>query len=414
MTRYPRRRLTPRAWLHLPRRTARLRLTLLYGALFLCSGVVLLAITYLLFQRAVDQERGPIPTSTRNLASPAIDKVQQTLDAAARAAAAAQATTNKHDLLINSAIALAIVAALALLLGWFLAGRVLGPIRTITATAQRISATNLDERLGLHNADDEFKRLGDTLDDLFSRLSAAFDAQRHFVANASHELRTPLTVEQALLEAVLTDPHPGPESWRDACERALAASRQQGRLIESLLALARGEGGLDHVEEVDLAELCDSVLLRPDLDIGTLDLHVEATIRHARLDGDPRLIERLVTNLVDNAIVHNVARGQIQISTATVEERATLSVSNSGPLIPPDALDRLFQPFQRLDPQRTHHKNGHGLGLSIVRAIAIAHHATVNARSLPEGGLSVEVVFPPPTLSVPPKSWPHGGHDQDG
>jgi signal transduction histidine kinase len=388
MTGFPRLRLTPPSWLRLP---------LLYGALFLISGAALLSITYLLFEQAIDTPlSGGNPTSIGSLAPPNSKEQVQTLGAAARAAAAAQIAADKHDLLIDSAIALAIVAALAVLLGWFFAGRMLRPVRTITAAARRISATSLDERLGLDGADEEFRQLGDTLDDLFARLEAAFEAQRHFVANASHELRTPLTLEQALLEAVLTDPDPDPESWRDACERALAASRQQGHLIEALLTLARSEGGLDRLEDIDLGEICDDVLLRPDLDVETLGLHVETTIRPAPLDGDPRLIERLVTNLIANGLGHNVAGGQVQVSTAVIDGRATLSVTNTGPVIPPGEIDRLFQAFQRLDPSRTHHTDGHGLGLSIVRAITDAHGATITAQPRPEGGLTVTVTFAPP------------------
>jgi signal transduction histidine kinase len=400
MSRIARRRLDLPPWLRLPR-TARLRLTLLYGGLFLLSGVTLLTITYLLFERGIDEQHGRIPNSGA-ATSPTTNVVHQTLSAAAQAAATAQNTATKHDLLINSAIALAIVAALALLLGWFFAGRMLRPVRTITATARRISASNLNQRLALEDADDEFKQLGDTLDDLFARLSAAFEAQRHFVANASHELRTPLTLEQALLEEVLSDPDPDPKSWRDACERALAASRQQGRLTEALLTLARSESGLDHLEDLDLGEICDDVLLRPELNLDTLGLHVETTIRTARLDGDRSLIERLVTNLVDNAIGHNVAGGHVQISTAVVDGKSTLSVTNTGPVIPPTELDRLFQPFQRLDRDRTHHKNGHGLGLSIVGAIATAHNANIEAFSNPQGGLKIAISFPVPTQECRP------------
>lgn len=396
MTLIARSRLALQLELHHPRHTARLRLTLLYGALFLCSSAALLTITYLLFQRAIDQQRGPIPSSSTRFSSPTLKAVQQTLDAAARAAVTAQNTANKHDLLINSAIALGIVGALALLLGWLFAGRMLRPVRTITATARRISASNLDERLALNDADEEFRQLGDTLDDLFSRLSAAFEAQRHFVANASHELRTLLTLEQALLEAVLSDPNPDPESWRNACERALAASRQQGHLIEALLTLAKSEGGLDRRERIDLSIICGDVLVRPDLGIDALGLHVDTALQPAVIEGDPRLIERLVSNLVDNAIGHNVTGGWLRISTTVEDGRATFSVINTGAVIPLIEVGRLFQAFQRLDPERTHHQKGHGLGLSIVQAIATAHQATITAYSPAEGGFSVEVTFPPP------------------
>jgi signal transduction histidine kinase len=333
--------------------------------------------------------RGPLGSSSRSAAHQSI----------ARAGASAQAVTDRHDLLVDFAIALAIVAVLALLLGWFFAGRMLRPVRTITATARRISASNLNERLALDDADEEFKELGDTLDDLFARLEAAFDAQQHFVANASHELRTPLTAERTLLQVALDDPHTTNASWRSTAREVLASNDEQERLIEALLTLASSEGGLDHPERIDLSVICRDVLARPDLDTDTLGLHVDSTIRSAPLDGDPRLIERLVANLVDNAVAHNTVAGHIRVCTTATDGSAVLSVTNTGPPIPPTEIDRLFQPFQRLEPRRTHHKDRHGLGLSIVRAIATAHGAIVTADPNRQGGLTVEVTFPPPTGS---------------
>ena len=389
-------RISPRGWLHLPRRTARLRLSLLYGALFSLSGAILLTITYLLFERAIGEQGGRIPTPRTIPRPPTIQQQHAALGAAAQAALAARNAADKHDLLVNSGIALAIVAVLALLLGWFLAGRVLRPVRTITATARRISATNLHERLALANADEEFKELGDTLDDLFARLEAAFDAQRHFVANASHELRTPLTRERTLLQVALEDPSTS-DVWQSTGQELLTSNRQQERLIEALLTLASSEGGLDHRERVDLSTICDDVLLRPDLDLDTLGLHIETALCSAPLDGDPRLSERLIANLIDNAMSHNVAGGHVQVATSVTDAgKAMFTVTNTGPKIPPSEIGRLFQPFQRLDPQRTQHDNGHGLGLSIVRAIAAAHGATITAHPEPEGGLSVNVMFPTP------------------
>ncbi len=333
-----------------------------------------------------------------NQLSQAVHQVAQT-----GSVEAAQRAADSHQLLVDSGIALVIVAVLALLVGWLVAGRMLRPIRTITATARRISASNLRERLALDRADEEFKRLGDTLDDLFARLEASFEAQRHFVANASHELRTPLTAERNLLQVTLDDPHTSADTWRDTAEELLASNDEQKHLLDALLALASSEGGLDHREPTDLAGICETVLARPAFDADRLDVHVEAAIRPAVLDGDPRLVERLVANLVDNAIRHNIDGGRVQVSTDTAHGRAVVTVTNTGPSIPPSEVDRLFQPFQRLDPRRTHHNNG--LGLSIVQAIAITHHATITADSQPEGGLSITVTFPAPTS---PTSSPNG------
>jgi signal transduction histidine kinase len=225
----------------------------------------------------------------------------------------------------------------------------------------------------------------------------AFEAQRRFIANASHELRTPLTRERALVQVALGDPSTS-DLWRSTGRELLTSNREQETLIDALLTLASSEGGLDRHERADLADIGRSVLARPGLDL--LGLHVETALHPAPLDGDPRLVERLVANLVDNAIGHNLAGGRVRIETDTVDGRAVLTVSNSGPIVPPGEIERLFQPFQRLDPRRVH-GNGHGLGLSIVRAIAAAHGATIGAEPLPEGGLSFSAVFPPPT---PPPS----------
>lgn len=457
------------AWLHWPRRTARLRLTALYGGLFLLSGAALVAITYGLFERATAFRKPQLPKIPHDPAlqrleipSPlvktlgplfqaqqqylrAVTKLNKSLPAAgqtftpgrhlilgpqlsqlakdqrrltqdqhqltesvkqlasavrqvSRAGTfeAAQRAADSHQLLVNSGIALGIVAVLALVAGWLLAGRMLRPLRTITRTAQRISSASLHERLALEGPQDELKELGDTLDDLFGRLDAAFAAQRHFVANASHELRTPLTAERNLLQVALDDPQASAASWRATAEELLASNDEQTHLIEALLALASSESGLEQRERIDLANVCRDVLARPGLCTGPIDVRVETDICPAPLDGDPTLVERLVANLVENATHHNVAGGHLQVSTDTVDGQAVLSVTNTGPIIPADQIDRLFQPFQRLDPRRTHHKNGHGLGLSIVQAIATTHHATITAEPLDEGGLGVTVTFPPP------------------
>jgi signal transduction histidine kinase len=351
------------------------------------------------------QDQQHLAQDQKQLAA-AVDQLAQAEHQVAQAGSvqAAQRATDSHELLINSAIALAIVALLALLASWLVAGRMLRPIRTITATARRISATNLQERLGLHHADEEFRRLADTLDALFARLAAAFEAQRHFVANASHELRTPLTAERNLLQVALDDPHTSNRSWRDTARELLASNDEQKHLIEALLALASSESGLDHQERTDLATICQTVLARAHPDFDNLGLSVENDTRPAKLYGDPRLVERLVANLVDNAATHNIYGGHVQISTDTTGGKAVLSVSNTGPVIPPEEIDRLFQPFQRLDPRRTH-KNGHGLGLAIVKAIAATHCATITAHPRPEGGLSVTVIFPPPGHPSTSPEW---------
>jgi signal transduction histidine kinase len=385
-------------------RTARLRLTALYGGLFLACGAVLLAVTYLL----VDQSTGPgsssIPTQLVGPAARPPARGQISLPAGVgslqQISAAQAAAVNRlvrgvlGELLIQSPIALAIVTVVALALGWVVAGRILRPLATITAAARRISASNLNERLDLQGPADELKALGDTLDDLFTRLEASFEAQQHFVANASHELRTPLTRERAMLQVALDDPGTTTGMWRDTAREVIASNAEQESLIEALLALASSQGGPGHREPVDLAAVTGEVLLACGPETGRLGLRVEAATQPAALDGDPLLVERLVANLIGNAVRHNVTGGRVEVTTGSDNGRAVLSVTNTGPVISPAEVGRLFQPFQRLHPR--HATNGHGLGLSIVRAIATAHGATIGTHALPGGGLTVDVTFPPP------------------
>jgi signal transduction histidine kinase len=282
------------------------------------------------------------------------------------------------------------------------AGRVLRPLAVITAAARRISASSLDQRLALRGPDDELKALGDTLDELFARLEAAFDAQRHFVANASHELRTPLTRERAMLQVALDDPGTTAETWRGVAAEVLDSNAEQERLIEALLALASSQGGLGERELVDLAAITGEVLLSARPEAARQGLSVDAVTRPAPLLGDKLLAERLVANLVGNAVRHNVAGGKVEVSTAARDSRAVLTVANTGPAIPPEAVGRLFQPFRRLDGRRVRHDSGHGLGLSIVDAIAAAHGAAITARARTGGGLSIEVTFPAIPDQPPP------------
>ena len=296
--------------------------------------------------------------------------------------------------LLWSGVALAIMTLVSVGLGWYVAGRVLRPVRTIARTARTISARNLGERFALDGPDDEFKELGDTLDDLFARLQAAFDSQRHFVANASHELRTPLTVERSLLQIALSDPSPTVESLLVTCQNALLNSEQQQHLIDGLLTLARSEGGVDNREPCDLEQIIEQVLMTPRTDVDRLGLTINTTLQPAPVEGNPRLLERLASNLVENAMHYNTLGGHVEITTGAQHEHAFLTITNTGPVIPANEVQRLFQPFQRLNRTRTQHNNGHGLGLSIVQAITTAHDATITTQARPNGGLAVQVSFP--------------------
>ena len=317
---------------------------------------------------------------------------------------AGAASTNIHGLspqqvLERSAVALAIMAAASVVLGWIVAGRVLRPVRTITATARRISAGSLHERIAVAGPDDEFKELGDTLDDLLGRLEASFESQRRFVASASHELRTPITVERTLLQVALADPGITVAALRSACERVLASGRQAERLVESLLTLASSERGLERHDPLDVAAITATVIGSFREQARDQNLDLRPVLAPAPVAGDPDLIECLVTNLVSNALRHNTIGGWVNIETGMQAGAALVAVSNSGPAVPADQIARLFQPFQRLDGQRTR-RSGHGLGLAIVRAIATAHGAAIQARPRQAAGSTSRYVSSPPLTAA--------------
>jgi signal transduction histidine kinase len=355
----------------------------------LVFGAILLTVTYLLTRSALAPgfSTGPMAVSIQqvNQAQPQNGAEQIALD--------------RQLLLTRSGIALVIVSAAAVGAGWLLAGRVLRPLSTITAAARRISASSLHERLALPGPDDELKELGDTLDGLFTRLEASFDAQRRFAANASHELRTPLTRERALIEVTRADPASTTATWQDVSRDLLAFNAETERLVEALLTLASSEAGLSQHEPLDLAAITSAALAVPRPGISSLGLDVRTTIQPAILDGDPLLVQQLVTNLIDNAVRHNIPGGDVQVTTGTSGGRAVLSVTNAGQAIPPAEVDRLLQPFQRLGPRRARRDGGHGLGLSIVRAIATAHGAAITLQPRSGGGLAVDVTFPSPPAS---------------
>ena len=320
---------------------------------------------------------------------------------------AAQRVGYVNTTLIGSGIALAAMTVVAVGLGWLMSGRVLRPLRTITSATRNISASNLHQRLALPGPHDELKELADTVDGLLTRLEASFDAQRQFVANASHELRTPLARQRTLVEVALAEPEPTAAALRAVCERVLVAGGQQERLIEALLTLARSQRGLDRLERVDLVAITGDVLRSRETEVADRHLQVSCTVADgamapagptAAVLGDARLAERLVANLVDNAVRHNVPGGWVSLRVGTEHGQAVLTAANSGPVVPPGEVARLFAPFQRLGGGRgatTGPRDGQGLGLSIVSAIAAAHGAGLQARARPHGGLHVELRFPP-------------------
>ncbi len=397
----------------LPRRTVRLRLTLLYGGLFLICGAVLLAITYVFVQNRLpvaasisgqSDAGGTVSHSAVFCAVNSPGHIATPLPLNGCATLLNQQRSEElTQLITSSGIALAIMAAVSAGLGWLVAGRVLRPLRTITTAARRISASNLNQRLALDGPDDELAELGQTFNGLLARLERAFGAQRQFVANASHELRTPLARQRTLVEVALRDPNPTVGSLQAVCERVLATGEEQERLIEALLTLARSQRGLDRREPLDLAAVTGEAVAASEPEARSRGLRVHTTLAEAPALGDARLAGRLAANLVDNAVRHNVPGGWIEVAAGLRSGRGVLSVANTGPVIPPEKVDLLFQPFGRLEAARVG-RDGLGLGLSIVTAIAAAHDADLRARPLPGGGLEVEVHFPRPSAGSRPIS----------
>ncbi|WP_436498450.1 sensor histidine kinase [Actinokineospora sp. HUAS TT18] len=373
----------------------RVRLTALYGVLFALTGATLLAITYALVRTSGPDGEihvtvwseldGPLPpyapvTVPRRVE----DEMRRVLDEQQRGMLS--------ELLSNSGIALVLMTVIAVVLGWFLAGRLLRPLRTITATARDISASDLHRRLALTGPDDEIKHLGDTIDDLLARLESAFAAQRLFVANASHELRTPLARQRVLGQVVLGDPTADADALRHAHERILAAGEEQRRIIDALLVLAHGQAGLEHREPVDLAATVAAAVAART---GLAEQHsvtLCADPRPAWTEGDPQLLSQLVGNLVENAVLHNVRGGHVTVTTAADGAHSVLTVSNTGQDVTEDQLARIVQPFRRAGTDRTA-RAGTGLGLTIVKAIADAHAATLSLNRRPGGGLTVHITF---------------------
>jgi signal transduction histidine kinase len=350
-----------------PRVTLQMQLALLYAGFLTCGAALLLV---------------PILT------------IHQSIPAGADGRVIAGIQANSQAQVIRSLAILAGLVMASLAAGWLIAGRVLRPLRTITAAARDISASNLGRRLAPTGRNDEFKDLGETLDDLFARLEASFESQRHFVANASHELRTPLAAERTLLQVALADPEATAGTLRETCQQVLTLGDQQERLIEALLTLASSERGVEQWEPFDLAEVTRKVIEDRRQEAIQRGIQIHATLTAAPATGDPSLAESLVANLLDNAVRHNLPGGRIDVRTTMTDGRAVIGVGNTGTVIPPHELNRLFQPFQRLGHERTRHGEGHGLGLAIVRAIAAAHKAGVTATPRPAGGLDIEVSFP--------------------
>jgi signal transduction histidine kinase len=390
---------------HLRRRTVRFRLTALYCSLFFPASVALVAVTYVLIVWAQDEKAIGHLRAVRHLTLTTAHGGSTTVPVASGGGgttlmtvvlAQHQITLDFRELLVGSCIVLVAMIGASVLFGWLAAGRVLRPLRVMTTTTRQISERNLHERLALAGPDDELKDLGDTIDGLLARLEAAFDSQQRFVANASHELRTPLMLSQTLLQVALADPAVTLDTLRAACLEAIEAGKDQAQLIDALLTLARSQRGLEHREPVDLTAIVHDALNAYEPSAAARGVRVDAVLGHAEVSGDARLISRLVSNLLDNAIRYNVTGGRVEVELTASTTEATLTVTNTGPPVPPDQISRLLEPFQRAAPERIAGPNGLGLGLSIIADVAEAHGASLEIRPRPEGGLIVAVSFPAP------------------
>lgn len=377
------------------RPSARLRLTATFAVLFLSAGALLLALTYFLVQQTLPNPSGAFFTQVPKGAvtvpgDPGVGGASgQTI---IRVANQVQQQI-LLNLLIESGVALALMALISSLLGWIMAGRVLSPVHQITATARRLSQETLHERIALTGPDDEMKEMADTFDAMLGRLDAAFESQQRFVANASHELRTPLATQRALVDVNLADPNASPVQLRATLEKIRDVTDECEHLIKSLLTLAKSERGLQRVVPLDLAELAKSAT-EEEHPNGQRPVDVTTTLEPVQVSGDRALLQRMVGNLIDNAVRYNVPGGWVSVTTGTEDGHAVLRVANSGEKIPAAAAATLFTPFQRLDGDRRADRGGAGLGLSIVRAIATAHRGQATAKPLPDGGLEVVVSLP--------------------
>jgi signal transduction histidine kinase len=394
-------------WVALPRRTVRLRLTALYGALFLASGAGLLAITNIL---ARSWPWPALVVSPDNSGHGRIQTAPSPLPAWVQARAAAQHAAALNQLLAESAIALGVMAVVSVALGWLMAGRVLRPLRAMTAAARAISAEDLTRRLAVPGPDDELKDLGDTIDGLLCRVETAFGAQRRFAANASHELRTPLAMMRTSLDVATAKPAPVPPELTVLAGKLREGLDQADQLVENLLLLARAQhGARDSQETIPLGPLVTSAIAaRADL-IASMSLDVRHATDSPLVTGNPVLLAQMTANLIDNAVRHNHPGGWIRADIIRDGPTVRLVVENGGPVLDPGMVTTLAQPFRRLGADRTGSATGTGLGLSITEVIAAAHGGTLRLHARPEGGLRAVIDLPAAGSTGPPSQLAAAG-----
>ncbi|MFF5573210.1 sensor histidine kinase [Streptomyces luteogriseus] len=397
----PRRPVPPFPWL---RPTIRIRLTLLYGGMFLIAGILLLSIIYLLAAQALNTGNEPlfkiVGGTEIKVASdrcPAVNSASPTL-AEFNAAISKCIDDQRHvaldNLLSRSLLALLGLAVIAFAFGYAMAGRVLSPLGRITRTARAVAGSDLSRRIELDGPDDELKELADTFDDMLERLQRAFTAQQRFVGNASHELRTPLAINRTLLEVHLSDPN-APMELQQLGKTLLATNERSEQLVEGLLLLARSDNQIVERGPVDLAEVAEQAVDQVHGEAESKGVLIRGEQKPAVVQGNGVLLERIALNLVQNAVRYNIAEGGwVEVTTDVQHGQAVLVVSNTGPVVPAYEIDNLFEPFRRLRTERTGSDKGVGLGLSIVRSVARAHGGHIYAQPREGGGLVMRVTLP--------------------
>ncbi|MEU6862819.1 HAMP domain-containing sensor histidine kinase [Streptomyces sp. NPDC046876] len=391
----------PFPWL---RPTIRIRLTLLYGGMFLIAGILLLSIIYLLAAQAL-REGNALPfkivsvsgqkivVSSPNCPGVTTDQVDQ-FNAAIQSCILEQRRHALDDLLSRSLMALLGLSIIAFAFGYAMAGRVLSPLGRITRTARRVVGSDLTRRIELDGPDDELKELADTFDEMLDRLERAFTAQQRFVANASHELRTPLAINRTLLEVHLSDPG-APVELQQLGKTLLATNERSEQLVEGLLLLARSENQIVERGPVDLAEVASRAIDQARAEAAAKGVEIRGERAPAVVQGNGVLLERIALNLVQNGVRYNVPEGGwVEVVTEVQHGQAVLVVSNTGPVVPAYEVDNLFEPFRRLRTERTGSDKGVGLGLSIARSVARAHGGRITATPREGGGLVMRVTLP--------------------
>ncbi|MDG4859212.1 ATP-binding protein [Streptomyces sp. T-3] len=397
----PNRAEPPFPWL---RPTIRIRLTLLYGGMFLIAGILLLSIIYLLAAQAVHVGNslpfrivtGEFTIDSNTCESLANRKFtsSDTFNAAINACINTQRQHALDDLLSRSLMALLGLSVIAFAFGYAMAGRVLSPLGRITRTARQVAGSDLTRRIELDGPDDELKELSDTFDEMLDRLERAFTAQQRFVANASHELRTPLAINRTLLEVHLSDPGAPPE-LQQLGKTLLSTNERSEQLVEGLLLLARSDNQIVERKPVDLAEVASRAIDQVRGEAAEKGVEIRGERGLAVVQGNGVLLERIALNLVQNAVRYNVPdEGWVEVRTESQHGQAVLVVSNTGPVVPAYEIDNLFEPFRRLRQDRTGSDKGVGLGLSIARSVARAHGGRIIAEPREGGGLVMRVTLP--------------------